>query len=160
MKKQLQKSWESLYMWSPKVKTNLGSKNRRISFSPLLFSSSYTFIKESIQWAFYNSWDNADNEWPMVNTQNHTLRRKFEKAWTFWDFQRICLQCGRPRFDPWIGKIHWGRAWQSTPVVLPGESPWTEDPGGLQSLGSKESDTTEQQSTCTFWAEEWMIQDK
>ena len=28
-----------------------------------------------------------------------------------------------------------GRAWQSTPVFLPGESPWTEDPGGLQSMG-------------------------
>ena len=27
-----------------------------------LFSSSYTSIKESIQRAFYNSWDNADNE--------------------------------------------------------------------------------------------------
>ena len=24
---------------------------------------------------------------------------------------------------------------QPTPVLLPGESPWTEEPGGLQSLG-------------------------
>ena len=24
-----------------------------------------------------------------------------------------------------------------TPAVLPGESPWTEEPGGLQSLGSQ-----------------------
>ena len=28
-------------------------------------------------------------------------------------------------------------AWQSTPVFLPGESPWTEEPGGLQSMGSQ-----------------------
>ena len=34
------------------------------------------------------------------------------------------------------GKIPWGRAWQHTPVFLPGESPWTEGPGGLQSMGS------------------------
>ena len=27
------------------------------------------------------------------------------------------------------------RAWQPTPVLLPGESPWTEEPGGLQSMG-------------------------
>ena len=27
------------------------------------------------------------------------------------------------------------RAWQPTPVFLPGESPWTEEPGGLQSRG-------------------------
>ena len=28
----------------------------------------------------------------------------------------------RGRFDPWVGKIPWGRAWQLTPVFLPGES--------------------------------------
>ena len=31
----------------------------------------------------------------------------------------------------------WRRAWQPTPVFLPGESPWIEDPGGLQSTGSQ-----------------------
>ena len=41
----------------------------------------------------------------------------------------------RPGFDPWVGKIPWRRAWQPTPVFLPGESPWTEEPGGLQSAG-------------------------
>ena len=40
----------------------------------------------------------------------------------------------RLRFDPWVGKIPWGRAWQHTPVFLPGESPWTEEAGGLQSI--------------------------
>jgi len=25
-------------------------------------------------------------------------------------------------FDPWVGKIPWRRAWQFTPVFLPGES--------------------------------------
>ena len=25
-------------------------------------------------------------------------------------------------FDPWVGKIPWRRAWQPTPVFLPGES--------------------------------------
>ena len=47
------------------------------------------------------------------------------------------LQCGRPCFNPWVGKILWRRAWQPTPVFFPGESPWTEEPGGLQSMGSK-----------------------
>ena len=40
-------------------------------------------------------------------------------------------------FDPWIGKIPWRRAWQPTPVFLPEESPQTEKPGGLQSMGSQ-----------------------
>ena len=29
---------------------------------------------------------------------------------------RIYLQCRRPGFDPWVGKIPWRRAWQPTPV--------------------------------------------
>ena len=37
----------------------------------------------------------------------------------------------------WVGKIPWRRAWQSTPVFLPGECPWTEEPGGLQSMRSQ-----------------------
>ena len=31
----------------------------------------------------------------------------------------------------------WRRAWQPTAVFLPGEFPWTEEPGGLQSTGSQ-----------------------
>ena len=30
-----------------------------------------------------------------------------------------------------------GGGHESTPVFLPGESPWTEVPGGLQSMGSQ-----------------------
>ena len=47
------------------------------------------------------------------------------------------LQCRRLWFDPWFGKIPWRRKWQPTPVFLPGESPWAEEPGGLQSLGKQ-----------------------
>ena len=50
---------------------------------------------------------------------------------------RICLQCRRLQFDPWVGKIPWKRAWQPISVSLPGESSWTEEPGGLQSMGSQ-----------------------
>ena len=38
-------------------------------------------------------------------------------------------------FDPRVGKIPWRRTWQPTPVFLSEESPWTEEPGGLQSIG-------------------------
>jgi len=33
-----------------------------------------------------------------------------------------CRRSKRHRFDPWVGKIIWRRAWQPTPVFLPGES--------------------------------------
>ena len=36
-----------------------------------------------------------------------------------------------------VGKIPWRRAWQPPPVFLPGESPWTEEPGDLQPMGSQ-----------------------
>ena len=41
----------------------------------------------------------------------------------------------RCELQPGVRKIPWRRAWQPTPVFLPGESPWTEEPGGLQSMG-------------------------
>ena len=40
----------------------------------------------------------------------------------------------RPRFNPWVGRIPWRRVWQPTPVFLPRESPWTEEPGKLKSM--------------------------
>ena len=38
-------------------------------------------------------------------------------------------------FDPWVGKIHWRRAWQPTPVFLPGESHGQRSLAGSQSVG-------------------------
>ena len=53
----------------------------------------------------------------------------------------MCLQWGRPEFDPWVGKVLWGRDRLPTPVFWTGEfhrpySPW----------GCKESDMTERLS--------------
>ena len=33
-----------------------------------------------------------------------------------------CRRHKRHEFNPWVGKIPWRRAWQPTPVFLPGES--------------------------------------
>ena len=38
---------------------------------------------------------------------------------------------------PGLGRFFWRRARQPTPDFLPGESPWTEGPGRLQSMGSQ-----------------------
>ena len=56
-------------------------------------------------------------------------------------WSRICLQCGRPGFSPWVGKIPWRKERLPTSVFWPGEfhklySPW----------GRRESDRTEQLS--------------
>ena len=39
-----------------------------------------------------------------------------------------CRRCKRHRFDPWVRKIPWRRAWQRTPGFLPGK------PHGQRSL--------------------------
>ena len=45
-------------------------------------------------------------------------------------------------WETWVGKVP-GEGKATTPVFLPGESPRTEEPGGLQSMGVAESDMTE-----------------
>ena len=47
---------------------------------------------------------------------------------------RRCKRCG---FSPWVGKIPWTRKWQPAPLFLPWKIPWTEEPGGLWSMGSQ-----------------------
>ena len=51
------------------------------------------------------------------------------------------LQCGRPEFDPWVGKIPWRRERLHTLVFLPGELQ-----GQYSPRGRKEPDTTERLS--------------
>ena len=45
--------------------------------------------------------------------------------------------CERPGFDPWVGKMPWRRAWQPTPVFLPGESHGQRSLAGSSPQGHK-----------------------
>ena len=63
----------------------------------------------------------------------------------FWGFpggsgngKESTCQCRRCRFNPWVGKITWRRAWQLTPVFLPGKSHRQRClMGYMQSMGSQ-----------------------
>ena len=55
----------------------------------------------------------------------------------------VCLQWGRPGFNPWVGKISWRKKWQPTPVFLPGKSHGWRSLLGYSPWSRKESDTTE-----------------
>ena len=48
-----------------------------------------------------------------------------------------CLQHRRPGFDPWVRKIPWRRAWQLTPVILPGEFHGQRSLAGCSPWGSQ-----------------------
>ena len=73
----------------------------------------------------------SSNQW--INEEHH---QKLGLPWWLRG-SRICLQCRRYSFDPWVRKVPWRRKRQPTPVFLPGESPWAEEPGRLQSTGSQ-----------------------
>ena len=52
------------------------------------------------------------------------------------------MQCGRPGFNPWVGKMPWRRKWQPTPVFLPGGSHGQRSLVGCSPWGHKKLDTT------------------
>ena len=62
--------------------------------------------------------------------------------------KRICLQCGTPKFGPWVTKIPtkilWRRRreWQPTPIFLPGKFHEQRSQAGCSPWGCKESDMT------------------
>ena len=68
----------------------------------------------------------------------------------------------RPGFHPWVGTTPWRRAWQPTPVFLPGESHGQRSLAGYSPWGHTESDTTEatkQQQQWSVWMSgisEWL----
>ena len=53
------------------------------------------------------------------------------------DGKSLCLQCGRPGFDPWVGKIPLEKEMATHSSTLAWKIPWTEEPGRLQSMGSQ-----------------------
>ena len=59
---------------------------------------------------------------------------------------RKCRRHRRPGLDPLVGKIPWRRAWQQTPVFLPGEFHEQKSLVGYTVHRVSESDTTEQLS--------------
>ena len=56
--------------------------------------------------------------------EGYPLQCSWLPCWLIWE--RIRLQCGRPGFDPWVGRIPWRRERPPTSVFWPGEFwPWT-----------------------------------
>ena len=63
---------------------------------------------------------------------------------------RIFLQCRRPGFDLWVGKILWRRKWLPIQVFLPGKFHRQRSLAGYSPWGCKELDMTER-LTHTFF---------
>ena len=63
---------------------------------------------------------------------------------------RICLQCRRPGFSPWVWKVPRRRNWQPTPAPLPGNSHGRRNLAGYSSWDYKELDSIDWLSLFTF----------
>ena len=84
--------------------------------------------------------------WTVVRgvSQNRTQLNNFHFHWDSLVQIVKSLQCGRPGFNPWVGKIPWRRNWQPTPVLLPRKFQGWRSLVGYSPWGHKELDTTEQ----------------
>ena len=65
--------------------------------------------------------------------------------------ESACM-CGRPEFNPWVGKVSWRRERLPTPVFWPVEFHGQRSMAGYSPWGCKESNTTEQ-----LWLFGWII---
>ena len=59
------------------------------------------------------------------------------------DGKRVCLQCWRPGFDPWVRKIGWRREWKPALVFLPRKFHGWRSLADSSLWGCTESDTPE-----------------
>ena len=101
------------------------------------YTFQYSCLENSMErGAWWATVHKVVKSWTCVSdslTHNHTHTYSFTLIPCSSDGQRIFLQCRRPRFDPWVGKILSRSKWQ--PTTLAWRIPWTEEPSGLQSLG-------------------------
>ena len=102
-----------------------GSPDKFGPFSPGFRSPSYWLRTPNFIWQCINihrpQWKDTRGSWLKDTGVFSVERHLVVPPWWSSGKESTC-QCIGQGFDPWMGKIHWRRAWQSTPVFLPGES--------------------------------------
>ena len=83
--------------------------------------------KGNQSWIFIG-WTDAEGEAPIFwppDAKSWLIRQDLDSFLGGASGKEPACQCRRHKrcgFNPWVGKIPWKRAWQPTPVFLPGES--------------------------------------
>ena len=100
--------------WINKSNERTKIVNHFIAFPLKMFSSAWTFLAaNTILWVI-STIDNPDFPQKLRN------RGIFISGLPWWhSCQRVCLQCRKHGFHPWVRKIPWRRKWQPTPGFLP-----------------------------------------
>ena len=155
--------WEYTLSWSSEASIGLEpgkAMNCRTPGFPVLhhlleFAQGKAW-KQQFCFFWPEKWEGPD--YRNLSTRLHSLDAHLRKAFrsfslhNFWvslvaQKVRICLQCKRPQFNPWVVKIPWRREWQPTSMFLPAESNRQRSLAGYSPWGCKESDITEWLST-------------
>ena len=89
-----------------------------------------------------------------VNTQTTECGQPLGAAWLprwLWQ-QRNCLQCRKPKLNPWVRNIFWRRKCSiSHCSIVAWEIPQIAEPAGYNPWGPKETDVTFLSNTFIFW---------
>ena len=88
------------------------------------------------------AFSNADSH-RVLKTVNASIEYMSEDKASDKELASQCRSLRRCRFDPWVWKIPWRRAWQPTPVFVSGESHGQRSLVGYSPWGRKELGTTE-----------------
>ena len=136
--------WGS-YICTASPKANLSSRApyQFLRFQGNIINLWYSLLGESkgllTTEAVFSVWKQILSHWKSLLTLGKVLSLVSLFGPTLWlSWYRIHLQCGRPGFNPWVGKIPWRRERLPTLVF------WTREFHGLyRPWGHKELDTTE-----------------
>ena len=91
-------------------------------------------------------------QYPVINHNGKEYERhKYTRGLPRWlsgkESAWQCREQKRHRFNPWVGKIPWGRKWHPTPVFLPGRPHGQRSLAGYSPWSFSQSVTTECLST-------------
>ena len=109
-------------------------------------------LSTKLQSCLWTSRDTARSPAGQLMFQSYSVLQKYLGLPRWLSGEESACQCRRHRrcrFYPWVRKIPWRRAWQPTPVFLPGKSHRQRSLSGYSPWGCKESDTTEHACTHT-----------
>ena len=110
--------------------SNQGLVDGHLTFQIFALSFKYCFSEKPCIYIFlhtcnYNCWINSYAVWKSIYIRDYG--RHCQIALSSYCYNSYIL----------VGKIPFRRAWQPSPVFLSGESQGTEEPGGLQPMGSQ-----------------------
>ena len=108
-------------------------------------SQNWVFLLNLLFWMSKTSWK-LELQWILLQLNYKVNSIKicisiYIYGFPWWINKEYTCQSRRCVFNPWVQKIPWRRNCQATLSILAWGIPWTEEPGGLQSMGLQMNQT-------------------